>query len=66
SGKVDVLKSKNGRYSNVAAINVKDFMFASTEKAQLKVTELKQQISAASKQDKVLLQQQVILINALN
>ncbi len=66
SGEVDVLKSKNGRYSNVAAINVKDFMFASTEKAQLKLTELKQQISAASKQDKVLLQQQVILINALN
>lgn len=66
SGKVDILKSKNGRYSNIAAINVKDFMFASAAKAQAKIVEVNQQMAAASKQDKALLAQQVILIDALN
>lgn len=66
SGKVDVLKSKNGRYTNVAAINVKDYMFTSLAKAQAKIAELEQQMTKASEQDKALLAQQIILINALN
>jgi 2',3'-cyclic-nucleotide 2'-phosphodiesterase/3'-nucleotidase len=65
AGKVDVLKSKNGRYTNVTAINVKDFMFTSNDKANAEVTALKQKLKKANDQEKIVIQQSITLINAL-
>lgn len=66
AGKIDILKSENGLYTNVAAINVKDFMFASSSEANAEVMALKQKLKKATDQETINIEQRITLINALN
>ena len=66
AGKIDILKSEDGLYTNVAAINVKDFMFASSSEANAEVIALKQKLKKATDQETINIEQRITLINALN
>ncbi len=66
AGKIDILKSENGLYTNVAAINVKDFMFASSSEANAEIMALKQKLMKATDQETIDIEQRITLINALN
>lgn len=66
AGKIDILKSEDGLYTNVAAINVKDFMFASSSEANAEVMALKQKLKKATDQETINIEQRITLINALN
>ena len=66
AGKIDILKSEDGLYTNVAAINVKDFMFASSSEANAEIMALKQKLMKATDQETIDIEQRITLINALN
>lgn len=66
AGKIDILKSEDGLYTNVAAINVKDFMFASSSEANAEIMALKQKLMKATDQEIIDIEQRITLINALN
>jgi len=65
-GKFDVPSSADGRYSNVESINVKALMFNSKKDQQNAIAQRKAQLSNATAAEKLVLERELILIDALN
>lgn len=65
-GKIDVPMSEDGRYTNIASINVQGLMFDSEKAMQKAVAERKALLKQASAADKVNIERELILIDALN
>ncbi|MBL4829464.1 MAG: 5'-nucleotidase C-terminal domain-containing protein [Aliivibrio sp.] len=66
SGKIDVPTSSNGRYTNIASINVKKLMFKNKDLATNAVESKKAKLANASDAEKKNIENEIILINALN
>ncbi|WP_194436394.1 bifunctional metallophosphatase/5'-nucleotidase [Vibrio fluminensis] len=66
SGEIDVPMSEDGRYTNIASINVKALMFDNDQAAQQAIAERKANLKQALNADKINLQREIKLIEALN
>ncbi|OLQ91623.1 bifunctional metallophosphatase/5'-nucleotidase [Vibrio ponticus] len=66
AGEIDVPMSEDGRYTNIASINVKTLMFDNDQAAQQAIAERKANLKQASNADKINLQREIKLIEALN
>ncbi|MBD1564792.1 bifunctional metallophosphatase/5'-nucleotidase [Vibrio sp. S12_S33] len=66
SGQIDVPSSDDGRYSNIASINVKALKFGSKEMAKEALDTRIKLIEKASSVDKINLNREIVLIKALN
>lgn len=66
SGQIDVPSSDDGRYSNIASINVKALKFDSKEMAKEALDTRIKLIEKASSVEKINLNREIILIKALN
>ncbi|ROV62129.1 bifunctional metallophosphatase/5'-nucleotidase [Vibrio ponticus] len=66
AGEIDVPMSEDGRYTNIASINVKALMFDNDQAAQQAIAERKANLKQASNADKINLQREIKLIEALN
>lgn len=65
-GKFDVPSSADGRYSNIESINVKPLLFGSDKDRQQAIAVRKDKLKNASDAEKVILERELILIDALN
>ena len=65
-GKLDVPSSADGRYSNIESINVKPLLFGSDKDKQQAIAVRKDKLKNASDAEKVTLERELILIDALN
>lgn len=65
-GKFDVPSSADGRYSNIESINVKPLLFGSDKDKQQAIAVRKDKLKNASDAEKVALERELILIDALN
>ncbi|CAH8194538.1 bifunctional metallophosphatase/5'-nucleotidase [Vibrio aestuarianus] len=66
SGQIDVPSSDDGRYSNIASINVKALKFDSKEMAKEALDTRIKLIEKASSVEKINLNREIVLIKALN
>jgi len=66
TGKIDVPASDDGRYTNIASINVKALMFEGKDAASKAIAERKAKLASASEAEKVTLEREMVLIEALN
>ncbi|GAK87369.1 5'-nucleotidase; 2',3'-cyclic-nucleotide 2'-phosphodiesterase; putative UDP-sugar hydrolase [Vibrio ponticus] len=66
AGEIDVPMSEDGRYTNIASINVKALMFDNDQAVQQAIAERKASLKQASKAEKINLQREIKLIEALN
>lgn len=66
-GKITVPVSKNGRYTNIASINVKDKIFANKADFKHYITTMEQKINSATEDaDKQQIERDMIITKALN
>ena len=67
SGEISVPKSSDGRYTNVASINVKDKMFQNEEELAVYLSQLEKEFKiATTESEKARIQRDQIIANALN
>ncbi|KLV03359.1 2', 3'-cyclic nucleotide 2'-phosphodiesterase [Photobacterium aquae] len=65
-GKIDVPASEDGRYTNVASINVKDLMFKSKADALTYVKAQKAKLASATPADAIAIKRNIIIAEAIN
>lgn len=66
SGEISVPSSEDGRYTNIASINVKDWLFTSAKEQQKALALREAQLVDASEGEKHKLEREIALIKALN
>jgi 2',3'-cyclic-nucleotide 2'-phosphodiesterase/3'-nucleotidase len=66
SGEISVPSSEDGRYTNIASINVKDWLFTSAKEQQKALALREAQLVDASEGEKRKLEREIALIKALN
>ncbi|ASO29058.1 bifunctional metallophosphatase/5'-nucleotidase [Vibrio anguillarum] len=66
SGQIDVPSSDDGRYSNIASINVKALLFTNKAAAEEAINARILQSSQASDAEKQRINREIVLLNALN
>ncbi|KHD24095.1 2', 3'-cyclic nucleotide 2'-phosphodiesterase [Vibrio caribbeanicus] len=66
SGEITVPSSEDGRYTNIASINVKDWLFTSAKEQQQALAHREAQLVDASEGEKRKLEREIALIKALN
>ncbi|WP_159738763.1 bifunctional metallophosphatase/5'-nucleotidase [Vibrio atypicus] len=66
SGEIEVPSSEDGRYTNIASINVKELILSSPEEKQKALKARQDKLAHASENDKRVLNREIALINALN
>ncbi|KHT47185.1 bifunctional metallophosphatase/5'-nucleotidase [Vibrio sinaloensis] len=66
SGEISVPSSEDGRYTNIASINVKDWLFTSAKEQQKALALREAQLVDASEGEKRELEREIALIKALN
>lgn len=66
SGEIEVPSSEDGRYTNIASINVKELVLSSPEEKQKALKARQDKLAHASESDKRVLNREIALINALN
>ncbi|WP_159653583.1 bifunctional metallophosphatase/5'-nucleotidase [Vibrio atypicus] len=66
SGEIEVPSSEDGRYTNIASINVKELILSSPEEKQKALKARQDKLAQASESDKRVLKREIALINALN
>ena len=66
SGEIDVPMSDDGRYTNIASINVQGLLFDSEKAMQSAISLRKEKLSKANEADSINLQRELVLIDALN
>lgn len=66
SGEITVPSSEDGRYTNIASINVKDWLFTSAKEQQQALALREAQLVDASEGEKRKLEREIALIKALN
>ncbi|MEH0758368.1 bifunctional metallophosphatase/5'-nucleotidase [Vibrio sp. 16] len=66
SGEITVPSSEDGRYTNIASINVKDWLFTSAKEQQKALALREAQLVDASEGEKRKLEREIALIKALN
>jgi len=66
SGEIDVPMSDDGRYTNIASINVQGLLFDGEEAMQSAISLRKEKLSKANEADSINLQRELVLIDALN
>ncbi|MDA0127475.1 bifunctional UDP-sugar hydrolase/5'-nucleotidase [Vibrio sp. MarTm2] len=66
SGEISVPSSEDGRYTNIASINVKDWLFTSAKEQQNALALREAQLVDASEGEKHKLEREIALIKALN
>jgi len=67
SGEIDVPASKDGRYTNVASINVKGQLFASKAELKVYLTQLEKELKVATTNaEKIAIQRNMVIAKALN
>ncbi|KIE22441.1 2', 3'-cyclic nucleotide 2'-phosphodiesterase [Vibrio sinaloensis] len=66
SGEISVPSSEDGRYTNIASINVKDWLFTSAKEQQQALALREAQLVDASEGEKRKLEREIALIKALN
>ncbi|PKH04791.1 bifunctional UDP-sugar hydrolase/5'-nucleotidase [Moritella sp. Urea-trap-13] len=67
SGEIDVPASKDGRYSNVASINVKGQLFANKAELKVYLTQLENDLKVATTDaEKIAIQRDMVIAKALN
>ncbi|AEH33385.1 Putative 2,3-cyclic-nucleotide 2-phosphodiesterase [Vibrio anguillarum] len=66
SGQIDVPSSDDGRYSNIASINVKALLFTNKAAAEEAINARILQNSQASDAEKQRINREIVLLNALN
>ncbi len=65
-GKIDVPASEDGRYTNISAINVKALLFDNKDTQAKAVAERKAKLLNADKAQRIALERELVLIEALN
>ncbi|CAK4067089.1 Trifunctional nucleotide phosphoesterase protein YfkN [Vibrio sp. 16] len=66
SGEITVPSSEDGRYTNIASINVKEWLFTSAKEQQQALAHREAQLVDASEGEKLKLEREIALIKALN
>ncbi len=66
SHKINVPSSKDGRYTNIAAINVKGLLFNTQEEKAEALAARKAQFATATDDEKENLEREIVIINAMN
>ncbi len=67
SGEISVPKSSDGRYTNVASINVKDKMFQNEEELAVYLSQLEKEFKiVTTESEEARIQRDQIIANALN
>lgn len=67
SGKIDVPKSKDGRYTNVESINVKDKIFSTEAELTTYLSKLEQSLDKATTEaEKARIHRDMVIAKALN
>lgn len=66
SGKINVPSSEDGRYTNIASINIKDLLFSSAQEKQQALVERQTKLTSALGSDKINLEREIAIIKAIN
>ncbi|EGR0579582.1 bifunctional metallophosphatase/5'-nucleotidase [Vibrio cholerae] len=66
SGKMDVLASADGRYTNIESINVQDLILKNSEAKNAAITQRLSRLESAPENEKTTLKRELILLEALN
>jgi 2',3'-cyclic-nucleotide 2'-phosphodiesterase/3'-nucleotidase len=63
---ISIPTSDDGRYTNIASINVKELMFKSDEAKQTAITTREKKLAQATEQESKQIKREITLIKALN